>query len=466
LSEVYEENDLERFLEFPDFKAGLTIYQTNDDLKFLEFEYSEKLGQKNLSLEERDRLEAEFLEKKKTALVPIYTMSFRPNQRKATISEALIAKMLNDTLRTWANHADRVKGINKYQYSLVSRNILSEKSLLEEDYFIATDMLRTTIERVSDDIRKLKQIPGAWAAKVGENSVSLQDLQFRMQDIERFKLSPLVGLIRQAGVSKERTYTMGYLRNRLFDLSLKEEAANANLSVYKNTLNQYIHRTQGALTTPDGTLSTTAVKQGVSTNVPVMIPQFSASFLDSLIQMAQENSAMLFRQEISEKVISAGLDKVKIDMDRKYYQELYNRITADHVKDNEFAIYQESTLERIRRSHKEVYNALMQTIDEANAIYLGLSKYNLNPESVLYTLTKPIAVESRKLISRRKAINYFIATSIFSISAIILGILVFGSIAVLGREKKGLGPIALFHQRKPDAIHKLSMRASMITRAT
>ena len=161
LSEVYEENDLKGYLEFSNFKAGLTIFQTNDQLRFLEYEYAEKLGEKNLSLEERDRLETEFLDKKKTALVPIYTLSFRYSERMNSVPEGLISKVLNDILRIWANHADRVKGVNKYQYSLVSRNILSEKDLEGEDYFIATDMLRTTIKRVSDDIKKLQQITGA-----------------------------------------------------------------------------------------------------------------------------------------------------------------------------------------------------------------------------------------------------------------------------------------------------------------
>jgi hypothetical protein len=78
LSGVYEENDLKRYLEFPEFKTGLTIFQTNDELKFLEYEFASKLSNTKLNLEERDRLEAEFLEKKKNALVPIYTITRRP----------------------------------------------------------------------------------------------------------------------------------------------------------------------------------------------------------------------------------------------------------------------------------------------------------------------------------------------------------------------------------------------------
>jgi hypothetical protein len=436
LSQVYEENNLKEYLAFPEFKAGLTIIQTNDDLKFLEYEYAEKLSQKNLSLEERDRLEAEFLEKKKNALVPIYTLAHNRDQSQASIPDGLVAKLLNDILRIWAGHADRVKGVNKYQYFLVSRNILSENDLQKEDYFIATDMLRTAIDRVSADIEKLQQIPGAQAIKVGQNAVSLQDLEFRMEDIQQFKLSPLIGLIRQAGVSKDETIALGYLRNRLFELNLKEEAATANVAVYENSLNQYIQRPRGSLATAGGsTALTPSLKQGMPGNVPAMIPQFGASFLDSLIEMAQENSDIMFRQQISEKVMEVGLNKVQINNDQKYYQELYDRITADKGKDDGFETYKKAALARINLTHREIYNTLMQTIDEINAIYLDLSKYNLNPESLLFSLTEPITAASMKSLTITKILLYVILASVFTVFAIVIGVLLMSSLTSARRER-------------------------------
>lgn len=437
LSEVYEENNLKRYFGFPEFKGALTVYQINDKLKFLEYEYAEKLGQENLTIEERDRLEDEFLEKKKTSLLPIYTLSLYYSERMNSIPESLVAKVLNHILGTWANHADRVKGVNRYQYSLVSRNILSEKDLQIQDYSVAQDMLRIAIERISDDIKKLRLIPGAQAVKVGDKATSLQDLQFRMEDVQQFKLGPLTGLIRQSGVSKDESITLGYLLNRLFELNLKEEAASANAAVYENSLSQYIQRTRGALTKMgENNAITSQLNQGATGNVPAMIPQFGASFLDNLIEMAQENSDMAFRQRISEKVIEASLTKVEIHIDKKYYQELYNTITAKPADDNITSDYPKSAIDRINRTHKEIYDALMQTVDEITAIYLDLSKYNLNPESLLYTLTKPVSTVSNKHLYLRKAINYIIIASAFAITAIFLVVLVIGSFINGSRRQK------------------------------
>ncbi len=297
-------------------------------------------------------------------------------------------------------------------------------------------MSRTTIKRVSADIKKLQQIPGAEVFKAGEDAISLQDLQFRMEDVQQFKLSPLIGIIRQAGITKDEAITRGYLRNRLFDLNLRKEAASADVAVYDNSLNQYIQRTRGALATLGGdTALVPLVKQGAPSNVPAMIPQFGASFLDSLIEMAQENSDMVFRQEITEKVIQTGLSKVDILIEIKYYQDLYDRITSEPTNENGFEVYKKTALARINRIHKEIYDTLMRTIDEINAIYLDLSKYNLNPEALLFSLTKPVTAASMKSLKLKKILIYVIVAWIFIVSAIAIGVLLVSSFAGPRREK-------------------------------
>jgi hypothetical protein len=157
--------------------------------------------------------------------------------------------------------------------------------------------------------------------------------------------------------------------------------------------------------------------------------------------MAQENSDMLFRQEISGEVIEAGLGKVKIIMDKKYYQELFDRITSKPATDE---VFKKSALERIQGTHKEIYHSLMQTIDEINAIYLDLSKYNLNPEALLFSLTKPVTAAGMKSLTPRKTLLYVIIASIFAVSAIVVGVLLMSSFTGSGREKS-IRPQASFN---------------------
>ena len=95
LDQVYNKNEINTVMQFNDFKASLAIIQTNNRLKLLEYEYAAKLNNK-MNIEQRDRLEQEFLEKKKNALVPIYNLTFSKKEKFETIHSTLIEKVLID----------------------------------------------------------------------------------------------------------------------------------------------------------------------------------------------------------------------------------------------------------------------------------------------------------------------------------------------------------------------------------
>jgi len=161
LDTVYRTNDLSDIIKYEDFKSALSITQTNDRLRLLEYDYSAKLGNAKLTLEERERIESEFIEKKKNTLIPIYSLNFSFDSRVKTIPHILISKVLLDILKAWAQYADLNKGANQYQVSIISQSVLLKSEIDEEDYFIATDMLRTSIARIQDDITELQKIPGS-----------------------------------------------------------------------------------------------------------------------------------------------------------------------------------------------------------------------------------------------------------------------------------------------------------------
>ncbi len=68
--------------------------------------------------------------------------------------------------------------------------------------------------------------------------------------------------------------------------------------------------------------------------MPAMIPQFGESFLNSLVQMAQENSDAIFRQTITKNVITAGLEKTDLEFQSKFYEDMWSKI-ADQANPKE-----------------------------------------------------------------------------------------------------------------------------------
>jgi len=436
MNKVYEEDNLQQYMEFPDFRASLAVIQISDALRFLEYEYATRLSDKKLNVDQRTRLETEFLEKRKNALIPVYNLMW--DQPMASVPPDQVAKTLNDILRAWAEYADRVKGANEYQISLVSRNILSKEDVEHEDYYIAMDMLRLTIKRIKEDIEKLEGIPGAKTLKIGKNRLSLSDLKYRMDDAENFKLNPLIGLIRQTGVTKNKEMAIGYLKNRIFELNLQNEEAVATINVYEGSLSKYVQKSVNIVPAvgADSPPPTSSLKPGLLGNVPAMIPQLGASFLTSVIDMALENSDAKFRQEITVKVIDVGIRKVSVDGELTYYKRLYEQITdpQNGVMSNSFV---GAASARVKGTMETVFNMLSQTIDEINTMYLELSKINLNPDSLLYNVTEPVVMATQRPLTPKKFLMYVILTWILAQGMIVFGVLianVFAKPPVLNKE--------------------------------
>ena len=445
MNKVYKENNLEKYMEFPDFKASLAVIQTSYALRFLEYEYAAKLADKKLNVDQRTRLEAEFLGKKKSILIPVYTLmwDFGVKGAMVFIPADQVAKTLNDILRAWAEYADRVKGANQYQVSLVSRNILSKKDVESEDYYIAMDMLRLTIKRIKEDIEKLHEFPGAMILKIGKDRVSLSDLKYRMDDLENFKLSPLGGLVRQTGATKDEELAIGYLQNRIFEFKLNNEKALASIRVYDDSLDKYMQK--AVRITPSsgrdaGSASSLIPLQtpGSQGGVPAMIPQFGGSFLTSLIELGQGQSDAKFRQDITTKVIDEGMKRVAIDSELKYYEKLYDLITKPVTSRNDMNGFIDAAKKRIDSTMDLVFEKLMQSIDDINGIYTELSKVNLNPDSLLYNVTEPVILSTERPLKPKKLLMYVVLIWILTEGMIVSGVLianVFAKPAVLNKER-------------------------------
>ena len=439
LDKVYRQNDLGKYMKFSDFKAGLAVFQMNDRLRLLEFEYSQRFSEKNLSMENRQRLEQEFLEKKKALMVPVYSLTFIQGGRAGSIPDNVAAKVLQDILREWSVFAERVKGANKFQLELVSPNVLKKEDIEAEDYLVATDILRVMTRRVSKDLEALAGLPGAMVVRVGDQGISLSDLRYRLQDLERFKLNPLLGLIRQTAVSKHPEFTLAYLQNQIFDLKLKTEQAAANVAIYENSLNQYIQKSRGSGLSPaqgEG-MPGPSSQQGMFSNVPAMIPQFGESFLDSLVQMAQENSDAMFRQTITKNVIDVGLEKVELEFQARFYEDMWTKINlqinGEQAKSDNDAAFLTLAAERIEKTQQEIFDGLLNSIQDLNLLYDSLSRSSLNPDAVLYSVTSPALFSVEKPVSAKRLVMFAVLGMFLCVGVILLTVLVKGS--GRGRER-------------------------------
>jgi len=420
MDQVYKQDNLKKYMDFSDFKAAITIIQTSNKLKFLEFEYAGKLSNRKLDVQERERIEAEFREKKRSARVPIYNLEFFQDTRASSIPLKVQAKILNDILETWARVAVQSKGGADYQVSVISANVLNKEEIENLNYFIATDLLRLTTKRIKNDIQEVRKLPGAEVLEIGKKGLKLGDIYYRLEDLEKFKLNPLAGFLRRTKPTLHLDEVLAYLENQIFELKLKYDKAVSYIDLYRDSLDRYLSESTRDYTSKEAGRD----HPGAPTiEMGTTIPQLGESFLQSVITMARKNMDVEFRQKLTLDIISVGKDKSAIEYELQYYRDIYERITKpeETVPSGE-AEPQENSLKRFKTSQLEIYDQLSEAIDNLNEFYNKLSKINLIPESRLYTVMEPVMSKTLKSLNTRRLILLMILAWIVAEGVIIAGI--------------------------------------------
>ena len=141
LNQVYQANQLKKILPFADFKNAIFISQTNKELEMLDEAYKAKLADRKLSAVDRQRIEAEYRQKRKSLHNQQYTLNFSLKEGMVSMPEKQISKVMADILATWAVEADQRKGAFKYRIPVYSRNIIQKGMLESEDYIISSQSI-------------------------------------------------------------------------------------------------------------------------------------------------------------------------------------------------------------------------------------------------------------------------------------------------------------------------------------
>ena len=111
LSEVFDINDLDRFVSFEDFRDSLFILQSNPELSFLVSEYQAILDNPRLRPADRPGFEEEFRTRREGLTDHArFTLNLRQNTRTAAMPPSTVSKVLDDTLATWARQAEELRG--------------------------------------------------------------------------------------------------------------------------------------------------------------------------------------------------------------------------------------------------------------------------------------------------------------------------------------------------------------------
>jgi len=328
----------------------------------------------------------------------------------------LMNKVLLDILTTWAKQADERKGAMQYDVSILSVNILQRDMLEQEDYLVAIDILRAKTARVLATIDEIAELPGVRVIRVGEERVTLAEVRADLEDVIRFKLEPLLGLIRSEGVTKNSRVLSIYADNQLFQLRQDQQESASRVQALQASVREF--SIQSGLSA--GETKAGAAGPGGGAGVGAVTPQLDQSFLDRIMGLSTAKDEFDYKRVITDRVILESERMAARAREVAYYEDLAKELRASGGR----TAGSQETVALIKKRSAESFDEIVKGIERTALIYRELSQLNLNPSTTVFAVTSPFTQQTLRSLTLRTVVLYLVLVLMLAIILVPVGCLV------------------------------------------
>jgi hypothetical protein len=127
-----------------------------------------------------------------------------------------------------------------------------------------------------------------------------------------------------------------------------------------------------------------------------MIPQVDSSFLDRLLEMRGESNDLKFRQDMTDRIVRFGMEQATLGRERAYYEDMVAGMNnLGKLKSDK------NTVQQVESRTSLILNELLRALEQLQAVYDELSAHNLNPRTILYSVSSAPLVSSERSVSLR-----------------------------------------------------------------
>lgn len=410
LLRVYNQNNLSRFVNFPEFSRSLVVLESNRALEALVREYQARLNDPKLTPIDRERIQREYELKQSSINKGQYALSYMRKVRGADIPDELVRKVLNDVLTEWANYVANVQRVLDYRMSVLSPDVVSTSPIDGTNPVINLDMLRARALRVRQNVDQLNNVPGAELARTEGDAMSLNDITVRLEEIVRFRLEPLIHRVAAARLD-DRAETIRFLESQLAFDQRQLEAYKSIGDASRSALALYLVGERA----PEMHLGPAVESGGGSTprNSPeTVMPQLSDSFLERLIQLTSSSVDSEYRQKLTDDYRRASLQVIPLQEAVAYHENILGFVRSGAAGDT-------ITREVVDQQILATRNDVRGLVTKMHEIYRNLSR-NLNASTELITRTGIPTTSVARAISIRQLALYGVLTAFLTLPLLIL----------------------------------------------
>ena len=414
LLKVYAANQLDRFTSFKDFSQSVFVLEANRAYESLAAEFQARLADPKLTAVDRERIQREFELKRQSINKNEYSINYVRVGRTAAIPETTVRKALLDILNAWASYAINEQHVLEYRVAVLSPQIVDDTAVDPTDYIAAIQVLRAKIYRVLDNVDDVEKLPGAAQAKTGLDRTSLEEIKIRLEELVRFRLEPLVAVVRGSGLVRNMAITTRFLENQLAYDQRQLKAARDRADTARQALAVYAGE-QRTLSGAAAEASQTSKTSGHAAGETVM-PQLSDSFLDRLLTLTSQSADMQYRQKLVDEYRIAAKETIPFEQAVAYDQQILQEVRGSSA--GGAAVSAAAVQAQIVGTQQQV-RAL---IGNVNQIYQVVSR-NLNPSTQLFTTAATPTTRTERTRSLARLGLYYILVLLIALPAIIFACL-------------------------------------------
>lgn len=385
LTQVYNNNpSLRSKMDFNEFKDSLSIIQTNDRIALLEMEFSNRFQDRRLGLGDIISLENIFKTRKGLLGRPVFQMRIINESIFPLFTDIEYNKILGDILKEYSIYATRMKGANQYRVSIMSPSVLEFVSADEYEKVAKLDKIYLTIDDLISDIIFVRAMPGASLVETADG-LTINDILQYTKFLKYNELLPLLQIAVFEVAEEERSINMNYLSSRINNIKINKDLTQNKFDNYRDSLMTYMESSAFGNNAPQ-LLQSFSETGGHSGDQPYIIPQLSASFIDSLMDIVKQDSGSHYIQSSIEQMILTGGELQRQRQNLKKYEQLLERFNSEKSRNIPLAGIDAG---HSYLSPDQITERMINIIKDVNTIFDKLSIYNARSESTLYSFTKP-----------------------------------------------------------------------------
>jgi hypothetical protein len=408
LRTVYDGNQLERFMPFRDFSRSVVVLESNAALDALAREYEAKLANARLTAVERDRLEAQFNQKRESLRKNEYSLNLTTREGLTRVPTSVTSKVLSDILRTWSEFAANRRQVLLYRVPLISQQTVARSAGFDNDLLSSLLFLRVTAGQLQGNIDALNRLPGAEVIRSQKRRVSLSELDLELAQIQRAGIEYLIlESLRSGATNRERALAL--VESQLSYDTRMLQAADDRVHVLRASLDDYLRKQSDPSKSilPDGKQPPATAEEGVVVN---------DTFLDRIVTLAQNAEDQKYRERYSDEIRGAALATVPLRGTVEYERQLLEAIRRGSAGGG-------VPMETLRAQHAAVVRDLQQIAVDLEDVRSVLSR-SLTTSSQMYTITGPaVSLAERSVSMFKLALGGVVVVILAAICAVLVAVL-------------------------------------------